>query len=106
MRQQAFEQAHAAEWQAFEAQLGRAGKRAPEAASLEAFPERYRRLCHHLALAQLHDGAFAKLLFDLRQRSGQGFGFVAVGIVGGGRGAGGAADGAGARKRCGRAVSS
>ena len=52
MRQQAFEQAHAAEWQAFEAQLGRASRRAPEAASLEAFPERYRRLCHHLALAQ------------------------------------------------------
>lgn len=54
MKQQAFERAHEAEWAAFEACLGQLGhgRRSREAVNTEDFPSRYRRICHHLALAR------------------------------------------------------
>ena len=36
---------------------------------------------HHFTFAQLHDGALAKLLFNLGEGGSQGFGFFAVGVV-------------------------
>lgn len=54
MKQQAFERAHEEEWAAFEALLGQLGHGHRRTASLstEDFPARYRRVCHHLALAR------------------------------------------------------
>jgi uncharacterized membrane protein SpoIIM required for sporulation len=57
VKQHVFEQRHAAEWTQFEAWLGRRGRRGADAALGEALPEaelpqRYRRLCHQLALAR------------------------------------------------------
>ncbi|MDH3319209.1 MAG: stage II sporulation protein M [Betaproteobacteria bacterium] len=50
MKQAPFEAAHGAEWQAFERFLDAPGGAAPPFAPVE-MPRRYRRLCHHLALA-------------------------------------------------------
>jgi uncharacterized membrane protein SpoIIM required for sporulation len=54
MKQQAFELAHEEEWAAFEALLGQLGHghRFGTPISTEDFPVRYRRVCHHLALAR------------------------------------------------------
>ena len=54
MKQQAFESTHDAEWAAFEAILGQLGHghRFGTPVSTEDFPARYRRVCHHLALAR------------------------------------------------------
>jgi uncharacterized membrane protein SpoIIM required for sporulation len=54
MKQQAFERAHEEEWAAFEAYLGQLGHghRFRTVLNTEDFPSRYRRICHHLALAR------------------------------------------------------
>ena len=54
MKQQAFEAAHEAQWTAFEAALGQLdrGRRRGENAPAPDFPERYRGICHHLAMAR------------------------------------------------------
>jgi len=54
MKQQAFETAHEEDWASFEAMLGQLGqgRPAPTAVPTENFPARYRRICHHLALAR------------------------------------------------------
>lgn len=54
MRQQQFEQRHAALWQQLEATVTHLeqGGPAPAPMPIAAFPEAYRRLCHHLALAR------------------------------------------------------
>lgn len=54
MKQQAFEQVHEEEWATFEALLGQLGHghRFKAAVSTADFPSRYRRVCHHLALAR------------------------------------------------------
>ena len=54
MKQQAFEVAHEEEWVAFAAILGQLGhgRRFGTTVSAEDFPSRYRRVCHHLALAR------------------------------------------------------
>jgi uncharacterized membrane protein SpoIIM required for sporulation len=50
VKQSPFEAAHGAEWHAFERFLDAPGGAAPPFAP-EEMPQRYRRLCHHLALA-------------------------------------------------------
>jgi uncharacterized membrane protein SpoIIM required for sporulation len=54
MKQEAFESAHEEEWASFEAVLGQLGHghRYSAAVPTEDFPARYRRICHHLALAR------------------------------------------------------
>ena len=54
MKQQTFELAHDEEWAAFEAILGQLGHghRFSSPVPTEDFPSRYRRICHHLALAR------------------------------------------------------
>lgn len=72
MKQQAFEQAHEAQWTTFEAalrQLDRKPRGGADAAA-EDFPASYRRVCHHLALARerRYTAALIRRLNDLALR--------------------------------------
>lgn len=75
MKQQRFEAQHQDAWAVFEAQLGQQGLGVRSAArmDLEDFPERYRRICHHLAVAQqrAYTAALVDRLHDLALRGHQ-----------------------------------
>lgn len=66
MKQETFEKLHQADWKAFELWLEQAGKRRKPTTSalpfpVEEFPERYRMLCQHLALARDRDYSLSLL---------------------------------------------
>lgn len=75
MKQQRFESLHQEAWAVFEAQLGQQGLgiRPAVPMGLEDFPERYRRICHHLAVAQqrAYTPALVERLHDLALRGHQ-----------------------------------
>jgi uncharacterized membrane protein SpoIIM required for sporulation len=52
MKQQAFEAAHEAEWAEYEGLLGQPGRGPAPVPAAGDYPARYRRICHHLALAR------------------------------------------------------
>ncbi len=75
MKQQRFEALHQEAWAAFEARLGQQGLglRPSTPVGLEDFPERYRQVCHHLAVAQqrAYTPALVNRLHDLALRGHQ-----------------------------------
>lgn len=72
MKQQAFETAHEEEWTSFEGVLGQLGHGGNSGAAVptEDFPARYRRVCHHLALARerRYSAALVRRLNELSLR--------------------------------------
>jgi len=75
VKQQQFESLHQRAWEAFEAQLGQQdlGMRPSKALDLQDFPDRYRQICHHLAVAQqrAYTPTLVQHLHDLALRGHQ-----------------------------------
>ncbi|MCP1441277.1 putative membrane protein SpoIIM required for sporulation [Pseudomonas sp. GGS8] len=65
MKQSLFENRHKAEWEQFALTLERL-ERNKEASRIASFPSDYRRLCHHLALAQ--ERGYSSFLIDSLQQ--------------------------------------
>ncbi|MCU0118785.1 stage II sporulation protein M [Pseudomonas sp. B2M1-30] len=65
MKQSLFENRHKAEWERFALALERL-ERGKDTSQVAAFPKAYRRLCHHLALAQ--ERGYSSFLIDSLQQ--------------------------------------